>query len=221
MLAKPFSFRRSPLSRFSALRTILPARCSVHRIVTPLHTRLSSPPKSFKFQRHNSSIRPDIGFNILLTASAHSAIIFRADARIDRATIWKLPARIGRMSALCNTSPPIFRRSRSAWNERSKVSLAVTIIPVVVVVVARYRQRWLSTNRFDGVSLSVPSHFLFFHLLHRVYSPIYSADSLYWYCCYFRGLSTNLERAPLAAHCAFRARRFMNKSWFVDAYEYD
>lgn len=43
---------------------------------TPLHMRLSSP-KSFKFQRHNSSIRPTIGFNIFLTASARSSIIFR------------------------------------------------------------------------------------------------------------------------------------------------
>lgn len=57
---------------------------------------------------------------------------------------------------LCNASPPIFRRARPARATRSKVSLAVTIIPTIVggidarVIDVGDRRRY----RFDGAAES-------------------------------------------------------------------
>lgn len=120
--------------------------------------RLSSPPKSFKFQRHNSSIRPAIGFNIFLTASARSSIIFwsrRVSIVRDMKTVG---ARIGHDDATCRMLCFVTRRLQffgalDPRGTRSKVSLAVTIIPAIVngIVAARYR-RPLST-KIDSMTL--------------------------------------------------------------------
>jgi len=67
---------------------------------------------------------------------------------------------------LCNASPPIFRRALDPRGTRSKVSLAVTIIPAIVDGIgARYRRR-LSTNRFDGTTS-------FFRFQHTIYPSVF------------------------------------------------
>lgn len=101
---------------------------------------------------------------------------------------------------LCNASPPIFRRALDPRGTRSKVSLAVTIIPAIVDGIgARYRWR-LSTNRDGEFPLSFPS-----------VRTIYLFVSLYRYFSLF----PRLIDAPYISRATEDFKYFLPEAWYT------
>jgi len=108
-------------------RTISFSSPAVRSFVRMLHTRLSSPAKKSRIPKARmAEFGPDIGFNILLTASARSPIIFRPFRRAyrsrgDMKTVGAYRPR-GDVPyvVLCNASPPIFRRAHEPRGTRDQ-----------------------------------------------------------------------------------------------------